>query len=72
VQSGIYDRFAARLAERVGEFRIGHGLDGPTGQGPLIDPAEVKTSLAHVQDATSAKPRERNSRQPTNACSAMG
>src|SRR5690606_27855405 len=39
VQSGIYDRFAQRLAEKVGEMVVGDGLEGVTQQGPLINQA---------------------------------
>ncbi|GAO53326.1 NAD-dependent succinate-semialdehyde dehydrogenase [Novosphingobium sp. MD-1] len=53
VQSGIYDAFAARLAERVAAFVVGAGLAGPTDQGPLIDARAVAKAQAHVQDAVS-------------------
>jgi succinate-semialdehyde dehydrogenase / glutarate-semialdehyde dehydrogenase len=51
VQSGIYDRFAARLAERVGAYKVGAGLEGETQQGPLIDERAVAKVEAHVADA---------------------
>lgn len=51
VQSGIYDSFAAKLAEKVSQFRTGPGLDGPTEQGPLIDERAVATAARHVDDA---------------------
>ena len=51
VQSGIHDAFAARLAERVREFRVGPGLAGPTDQGPLIDARALAKAQAHVDDA---------------------
>jgi succinate-semialdehyde dehydrogenase/glutarate-semialdehyde dehydrogenase len=51
VQSGIYDRFAARLAQRVEAFVVGPGLEGPTDQGPLIDHRAVARAVAHVEDA---------------------
>jgi succinate-semialdehyde dehydrogenase/glutarate-semialdehyde dehydrogenase len=53
VQSGIYDAFAARLAERVATFVVGAGLAGPTDQGPLIDARAVAKAQAHVEDAVS-------------------
>ncbi|WP_371431432.1 NAD-dependent succinate-semialdehyde dehydrogenase [Novosphingobium sp.] len=53
VQSGIYDAFAARLAERVAAFVVGAGLAGPTDQGPLIDARAVAKAQAHVDDAVS-------------------
>lgn len=51
VHDAIYDRFAARLAERVATWRVGHGLAGPTEQGPLIDARAVAKVAAHVADA---------------------
>jgi len=51
VQSGIHDAFAARLAGRVAELRVGAGLAGPSDQGPLIDARAVAKAAAHVDDA---------------------
>lgn len=51
VQAGIYDRFAARLAEAAGKLVVGPGLEGPTDQGPLIDERAVAKVEAHVADA---------------------
>jgi len=51
VQSGIYDAFAARLAERVAELKVGPGLAGPSDQGPLIDTRAIAKAQAHVADA---------------------
>ena len=51
VQSGIYDAFAAKLAERAGALVVGAGLEGPTDQGPLIDARAVAKAQAHVADA---------------------
>jgi succinate-semialdehyde dehydrogenase/glutarate-semialdehyde dehydrogenase len=51
VQSGIYDAFAARLAERVSKMVVGAGLAGPTDQGPLIDARAIAKAQAHVDDA---------------------
>ena len=34
VQDGIYDAFAARMAEAVGALKVGNGLDDGTHQGP--------------------------------------
>src|SRR3546814_6521537 len=47
VQAGIYDAFAARLAERVGTLRVGDGLDGPSDQGPLIDRKSTRLNSSH-------------------------
>lgn len=51
VQSGIYDRFAEKLAARVSTLVVGPGLDGPADQGPLIDARAVRKVAAHVEDA---------------------
>jgi succinate-semialdehyde dehydrogenase/glutarate-semialdehyde dehydrogenase len=53
VQSGIYDRFAARLAEKVGEMKVGNGLDQGTVVGPLIEEKAVAKVEEHVRDAVS-------------------
>jgi len=51
IQAGIYDCFAQRLADRVRGLVVGHGLDGPTDQGPLIDTKAVAKAGEHVADA---------------------
>ncbi|WP_343614545.1 NAD-dependent succinate-semialdehyde dehydrogenase [Novosphingobium sp.] len=51
VQSGIYDAFAERLAQRVSGLTVGAGLVGPADQGPLIDARAVEKARAHVSDA---------------------
>jgi succinate-semialdehyde dehydrogenase/glutarate-semialdehyde dehydrogenase len=51
VQDGIYDAFAARLAERVGGLRVGPGAEAGTVQGPLINQAAVEKVEGHVADA---------------------
>jgi succinate-semialdehyde dehydrogenase/glutarate-semialdehyde dehydrogenase len=51
VQAGIYDAFAAKLAEAVGRLVVGAGLDGETHQGPLINEAAVAKVEAHIADA---------------------
>jgi succinate-semialdehyde dehydrogenase/glutarate-semialdehyde dehydrogenase len=53
VQRGIYDRFAARLAEKVGAMKIGSGLDQSTVIGPLIEEKAVQKVEEHVRDAVS-------------------
>ena len=52
VQSGVYDAFAARLAEAVAALKVGPGLttDGAQ-QGPLIDMAAVEKVEDHIRDA---------------------
>jgi succinate-semialdehyde dehydrogenase/glutarate-semialdehyde dehydrogenase len=51
VQAGIYDAFAERLAERAKALVVGDGLEGTTGQGPLINAAAVDKVRRHVADA---------------------
>jgi succinate-semialdehyde dehydrogenase / glutarate-semialdehyde dehydrogenase len=51
VQSGIYDRFAARLAEVVGGMKVGNGLEQDTKIGPLIEEKAVAKVEEHVADA---------------------
>lgn len=53
VQSGIYDRFAARLAEKVSAMKVGNGLDQGTIVGPLIEEKAVAKVEEHVRDAVS-------------------
>ncbi|EGY02414.1 succinic semialdehyde dehydrogenase [Nitrospirillum viridazoti Y2] len=51
VQDGIYDTFAARLAQAVGALRVGDGFEEGVQQGPLIDDAAVAKVEAHIADA---------------------
>jgi succinate-semialdehyde dehydrogenase/glutarate-semialdehyde dehydrogenase len=51
VQAGVYDAFAEKLTAKVAAMRVGHGLAGPTEQGPLIDTRAVAKVAAHVADA---------------------
>jgi succinate-semialdehyde dehydrogenase/glutarate-semialdehyde dehydrogenase len=53
VQSGIYDRFAARLAEKVAGMKVGSGLDQSTVIGPLIEEKAIQKVEEHVRDAVS-------------------
>jgi len=53
VQSGIYDRFAEKLAQTVKGMKIGDGLDPDTKIGPLIEEKAVKKVEEHVADALS-------------------
>ena len=52
VQDGIYDAFAAKLAEAVGKMKVGDGFDAGTIAGPLITQAAVEKVEAHIADAT--------------------
>ncbi|HYS81159.1 MAG TPA: NADP-dependent succinate-semialdehyde dehydrogenase [Anaeromyxobacteraceae bacterium] len=51
VQDGVYDAFAAKLAEAVGRLKVGDGLRSDTQQGPLIDQAAVAKVEEHLADA---------------------
>ena len=51
VQDGIYDAFAAKLAEAVGSLKVGPGLGGETQQGPLINMAALEKVERLVADA---------------------
>ncbi|MHA4871879.1 NAD-dependent succinate-semialdehyde dehydrogenase [Duganella sp. PWIR1] len=51
VQDGVYDDFAARLAQRVAALRVGNGLEAGVQQGPLIDSAALEKVEAHIADA---------------------
>ena len=51
VQSGIYERFAARLAEAVQGLKVGAGAEPGVAIGPLIDDAAVEKVESHVADA---------------------
>ena len=53
VQDGIYDAFAAKMAEVVGALKVGNGLEDGTQQGPLIDMRAVEKVEEHIADATS-------------------
>jgi succinate-semialdehyde dehydrogenase/glutarate-semialdehyde dehydrogenase len=53
VQSGIYDRFAAKLAATVAAMKVGNGLDPDTKIGPLIDQRAIEKVERHVADALS-------------------
>ncbi len=51
VHDKIYDEFSARLARRVGELKLGNGLDEGVMQGPLIDDRAMHKVQRLVQDA---------------------
>ncbi|MYD86342.1 MAG: aldehyde dehydrogenase family protein, partial [Acidobacteria bacterium] len=51
VQDGVYDAFAARMAEAVAGLRVGNGLEDGTEQGPLIDMRAVEKVEEHIADA---------------------
>ena len=51
VQDGIYDAFAAKLAEKVRRMKVGAGTEEGVMQGPLIDAQALAKVEAHVADA---------------------
>lgn len=51
VQSGIYERFAQRLAEKVAALKVGDGTVDGVQIGPLIDEDAVAKVQQHLQDA---------------------
>lgn len=53
VQEGIYETFAAKLAEAVKEFSLGNGAEDGTTHGPLVTAKAVNDVNELVQDAIS-------------------
>lgn len=53
VQSGIYDAFVERLAEKTAELEVGVGSDEGVEVGPLINNQAMEKVEAHIQDALS-------------------
>jgi succinate-semialdehyde dehydrogenase/glutarate-semialdehyde dehydrogenase len=51
VQDGVYDAFAAKLAEKVRGFKVGGGTESGVVIGPLIDEQGMKKVEKHVADA---------------------
>src|SRR5204863_9325700 len=51
VQDGVYDAFAARLAEKVKGFKVGPGTEPGVVIGPLIDQQGLEKVEKHVADA---------------------
>lgn len=51
VQSGIYDAFARKLAEKVRQIKVGRGDEDGVMQGPLIDMAAVEKVEDYIRDA---------------------
>lgn len=53
VQAGVYDAFAAKLADAVGRLKVGPGMVEGVTQGPLINAAAVAKVEEHIADAVS-------------------
>ena len=51
VQDGVYDAFAAKLADAVTKLKPAPGLEAGATQGPLIDDKAVAKVEEHIQDA---------------------
>jgi succinate-semialdehyde dehydrogenase/glutarate-semialdehyde dehydrogenase len=51
VQSGIYDAFAEKLADRVAQMKVGAGTDDGVVIGPMINAAAIEKIERHVEDA---------------------
>jgi succinate-semialdehyde dehydrogenase/glutarate-semialdehyde dehydrogenase len=52
VQAGVYDAFAAKLAAKVGQFKVGAGTEPGVSIGPLIDSSAIDKVEEHIADAT--------------------
>ena len=53
VQDGVFDAFAAKLAEKVSALKVGDGTADGITQGPLIDMAAIEKVESHIKDALS-------------------
>ncbi len=53
VQSGVYERFAEKLAAAVAQLSVGDGMTEGVTQGPLISEAALGKVEAHIADALS-------------------
>ena len=51
VQDGVYDAFAAKLSQKVGQLRVGDGFADGVTIGPLINTAAVTKVEEHIADA---------------------
>lgn len=51
VQDSVYDEFARKLADKVGELLVGDPFSASTSIGPMIDQNGVDKAQAHVDDA---------------------
>ncbi|MDU0340287.1 NAD-dependent succinate-semialdehyde dehydrogenase [Bosea rubneri] len=52
VQAGVYDAFAQKLAERVGQIKVGDGFEAGALAGPLISDKALAKVEEHIADAT--------------------
>ncbi|TDV34401.1 succinate semialdehyde dehydrogenase [Paraburkholderia caballeronis] len=51
VHDRVYDAFAKKLCDAVGQLKVGLGTDAGVTQGPLINDAAVRKVESHIDDA---------------------
>jgi succinate-semialdehyde dehydrogenase/glutarate-semialdehyde dehydrogenase len=51
VQSGVYDEFVRKLADKTAALKVGNGFEAGVSIGPLIEDAAMDKVARHVQDA---------------------
>ncbi|PXW22531.1 NADP-dependent succinate-semialdehyde dehydrogenase [Paraburkholderia caballeronis] len=51
VHDRVYDAFAKKLCDAVGQLKVGLGTDAGVTQGPLINDAAVRKVESHIEDA---------------------
>jgi len=51
VQSGVYDEFVTKFADKVATAKVGNGFEDGVNQGPLIEEAALQKVERHVTDA---------------------
>lgn len=51
VQDSVYDAFAARLAAKVKDLKVGDGMEDGVNQGPLINAQALRKVESHIADA---------------------
>ena len=54
VTEGIHDRFVAGLAAKAGALRVGDALDPKSQMGPIVNEAQMHTTLSYVEIAKRA------------------
>src|SRR5690606_30532453 len=51
VHDKVYDAFASKLVQAVGELKVGNGLEAGVTLGPLIDEHAIRKVQEHIDDA---------------------
>ena len=51
VQKGVYEQFAQKLADAVGQLHVGNGVDAGVTTGPMIEEKAVEKVEEHIADA---------------------